>query len=257
MTDTILVEHPAEHVRLLRLNRPDQLNALDYPLVGALHDALDDAAADDDCRVIVLTGAGRGFCAGLDLRDYGTPPEVGAHRHRHAGTTPQAFLANLTQDPIDQVVELRSGDDISMAELTDPLTGESGFVESEPKGVRVQLRPGESLIVRTFRVAPVRDGMMLWLYRDPAGPARPIAGTWEVTFTEGGLGTAKSLLAIDADTGQTAFSCPLVQSFRSEPQLFEVSDGMLSLMEGSDACGKCDPPFAGSSAGVVASACGV
>ncbi|MBV9951232.1 MAG: enoyl-CoA hydratase/isomerase family protein [Acidimicrobiia bacterium] len=97
MTETIEVEEPADHVRVLILNRPDQLNALDYPLVGALHDALDAAAADDDCRVIVLTGAGRGFCAGLDLRDYGAPPEVGEHRHRHAGVTPQAFLANLTQ----------------------------------------------------------------------------------------------------------------------------------------------------------------
>lgn len=72
--------------------------------------------------------------------------------------------------------------------------------------------------------------------------------TVALTFTEGGLGTAKSLLAIDAENGQTAFSCPLVQSFRSEPQLFEVADGTVSLMEGSDACGKCDPPFAGSSA---------
>jgi enoyl-CoA hydratase len=97
MTETIEVEEPADHVRVLILNRPEQLNALDYPLVSALHDELDAAAADDNCRVIVLTGAGRGFCAGLDLRNYGTPPEVGAHRHRHAGVTPQAFLANLTQ----------------------------------------------------------------------------------------------------------------------------------------------------------------
>jgi enoyl-CoA hydratase len=96
VTDTIEVEQPAEHVTTLRLARPDRLNALNYTLVGELHDALDDVAADDACRVVVLTGAGRGFCAGLDLRDYGTPPDIGTHRHRHAGVSGQGFLANLT-----------------------------------------------------------------------------------------------------------------------------------------------------------------
>lgn len=95
--DTIAIERPDERVAVLRLERPDRLNALSYPLVGELHDALDLLAADATCRVIVLTGAGRAFCAGLDLRDFGTPPDVGAHRHRHAGVTGQAFLANLTQ----------------------------------------------------------------------------------------------------------------------------------------------------------------
>jgi enoyl-CoA hydratase len=94
---TVEVERPAPHVTTLRLARPDRLNALNYTLVGELHDALDDVAADDDCRVVILTGAGRGFCAGLDLRDYGTPPDIGAHRHRHAGVSGQGFLANLTQ----------------------------------------------------------------------------------------------------------------------------------------------------------------
>jgi enoyl-CoA hydratase len=97
VSGTIEVEQPAEHVTTVRLARPDRLNALNYTLVAELHDALDDVAADDDCRVVVLTGAGRGFCAGLDLRDYGTPPEVGTHRHRHAGVSGQGFLANLTQ----------------------------------------------------------------------------------------------------------------------------------------------------------------
>jgi enoyl-CoA hydratase len=97
VSQTIEVEQPADHVTTLRLTRPDRLNALNYALVAELHDALDDVAADDDCRVVVLTGAGRGFCAGLDLRDYGTPPDVGAHRHRHAGVSAQGFLANLTQ----------------------------------------------------------------------------------------------------------------------------------------------------------------
>ncbi len=93
----VAIDHPAERVTRLTLNRPDRLNALNYELVSELHDTLDAVAGDDDCRVVILTGAGRGFCAGLDLRDFGTVPEVGAHRHRHAGITGQAFLANLTQ----------------------------------------------------------------------------------------------------------------------------------------------------------------
>jgi enoyl-CoA hydratase len=93
---TVAVEHPQERVTLLRLCRPDRRNALDFALVADLHDALDAVAADDSCRVVVLTGAGASFCAGLDLRDFGAPPEVGAHRHRHAGVSGQAFLANLT-----------------------------------------------------------------------------------------------------------------------------------------------------------------
>jgi enoyl-CoA hydratase len=92
---TVLVDDLAPHVRRITLNRPERLNALDYPLAGALHDALDEVSADPDCRVVVLTGAGRGFCAGLDLRDFGHPPAPGEHRRAHAGTDGQSFLADL------------------------------------------------------------------------------------------------------------------------------------------------------------------
>jgi enoyl-CoA hydratase len=91
------LEHVEPRIALLRLNRPEVRNALDFATVAALHDALDEVAADGECRVVVLTGAGAAFCAGLDLRNYGQPPEIGAHRHRHAGVTGQAFIANLVQ----------------------------------------------------------------------------------------------------------------------------------------------------------------
>ena len=51
----------------LTLNRPDRLNAFDEAMHVAMATALDRAAADPDCRAILLTGAGRGFCAGQDL----------------------------------------------------------------------------------------------------------------------------------------------------------------------------------------------
>jgi enoyl-CoA hydratase len=102
----IEIERPSERVRVIRLNRPERLNALTFELTADLHDALDTVAADDDCRVVVLTGAGRGFCAGLDLRDFGVPPEVGAHPWRTARTSGQAFMSSHTphNNPTPQVV---------------------------------------------------------------------------------------------------------------------------------------------------------
>jgi enoyl-CoA hydratase len=94
---TVELEFVAEQVMAIRLNRPDRLNAIDFGLVGDLHDTLDEVAAQDDCKVAILTGNGRAFCAGLDLKDYGTLPEPGRHRHFPAGQTGQNFLASLTE----------------------------------------------------------------------------------------------------------------------------------------------------------------
>src|ERR1700729_606131 len=66
---TVRIEAPAPGVRLLTLDRPDRLNAMSGELIRDLHRALDQVAADDECLVVVLTGAGRGFCAGLDLKE--------------------------------------------------------------------------------------------------------------------------------------------------------------------------------------------
>ena len=62
---------PDPAVTLVTLSRPDALNALTGELVEELHEAIDTISADLDCRVVVLTGAGRAFSVGLDLRGYG------------------------------------------------------------------------------------------------------------------------------------------------------------------------------------------
>jgi enoyl-CoA hydratase len=74
VADALLSETPADKVRLLTLNRPDRLNAMTAELCAALHAELEAIAADRSCRAVVLTGAGRGFCAGLDLQGYGAAP---------------------------------------------------------------------------------------------------------------------------------------------------------------------------------------
>lgn len=64
--DTVLVEK-RQGWRRITLNRPDKLNAFNRAMHEALAEALAEAEADPDCRAVLLTGAGRGFCAGQDL----------------------------------------------------------------------------------------------------------------------------------------------------------------------------------------------
>jgi enoyl-CoA hydratase len=66
---TVRVEEPAPGVRLLTLDREHRLNAMSGELIKDLHAALDAVAVDGTCRAVVLTGAGRAFCAGLDLHE--------------------------------------------------------------------------------------------------------------------------------------------------------------------------------------------
>ena len=74
MSALVLVDQPAPGVWVLTLNRPEQLNAMTAELSEALHAELRAVAADRGCRVVLLTGAGRAFCAGLDLHGYGSAP---------------------------------------------------------------------------------------------------------------------------------------------------------------------------------------
>jgi enoyl-CoA hydratase len=69
MNESIIEYEAAAPVARITLNRPDKLNALSYALVDALRDAVRQAAADDEIKVVVLRGAGRAFSAGYDLSE--------------------------------------------------------------------------------------------------------------------------------------------------------------------------------------------
>jgi 2-(1,2-epoxy-1,2-dihydrophenyl)acetyl-CoA isomerase len=64
----ILTERRAGY-RVITLNRPQRLNAFTEAMHEALKRAIAEAEEDDDCRALLITGAGRGFCAGQDLND--------------------------------------------------------------------------------------------------------------------------------------------------------------------------------------------
>src|SRR4051794_41431628 len=68
MSDVVLFE-VADAVATLTLNRPDRLNAWTGEMEQAYFGALDECAGREDVRAIVVTGAGRGFCAGADMDD--------------------------------------------------------------------------------------------------------------------------------------------------------------------------------------------
>ncbi|OBH53268.1 enoyl-CoA hydratase/isomerase family protein [Mycobacterium sp. E2479] len=73
------LERPRDGVAVVRLNRPKQLNAINEAMQTELAQTLADLATHGSVRAVVLTGAGRGFCAGIDMRDFGpSVPEAGA-----------------------------------------------------------------------------------------------------------------------------------------------------------------------------------
>jgi enoyl-CoA hydratase len=74
--ETVQLDQPADHVTRITLHRPDRLNAMSIELVIDLWEALEAVAADNDCWVVILTGAGRAFSSGLDLKDYGIIPNI-------------------------------------------------------------------------------------------------------------------------------------------------------------------------------------
>jgi enoyl-CoA hydratase len=88
--------YPRPDVAVVTLNRPEKLNALNYELVEQLHAALDEIVANNDCRVVVLTGAGRGFCSGLDMTDPNPPEAGGGIEFPRSGMRWQERIADLT-----------------------------------------------------------------------------------------------------------------------------------------------------------------
>jgi enoyl-CoA hydratase/carnithine racemase len=88
--------YPRPEVAVITLNRPEKLNALSHELVENLHTAIDGIAASNQCRVVVLNSAGRGFCSGLDLSDLDAPGPGDGLEFPRSSMRWQERIANLT-----------------------------------------------------------------------------------------------------------------------------------------------------------------
>ena len=72
----VLVEHPRPQVALITLNRPERMNSMAFDVMVPLKEALETVTHDNSVRVVVLTGAGRGFSSGADHKSAGDVPHV-------------------------------------------------------------------------------------------------------------------------------------------------------------------------------------
>jgi len=70
------LQNPHPHVAVVTLNRPERMNAMAFDVMIPLRDTLREVGYDNDIRVVVITGAGSGFCSGADLEDPGAIPHV-------------------------------------------------------------------------------------------------------------------------------------------------------------------------------------
>jgi enoyl-CoA hydratase len=168
---SVTSERIAPGVTLLTLNRPERLNAMTAELIADLHQALDAADGDRSCRVVVLTGAGRGFCAGLDLHGYGTPAGPVEAGRVESGFATQKDIARL-------VPRLRAMPQPVIAAVNGPAAG-GGLALALASDIRIASASAR------FNVAFVRLGLsgcdigVSWLLPRLLGASR----AWELMLT--------------------------------------------------------------------------
>ena len=92
----VTVEKPRPHISLVTLNRPERMNAMAFDVMIPLKETLEEISHDNDTRVVVVTGAGHGFCSGADLTDSGRIPNID-------GLTP-ATISLRAMELLDDVV---------------------------------------------------------------------------------------------------------------------------------------------------------
>ena len=160
----IELDSPHPGVTRITMNRPERLNAMRTQLVQGLHEALDQIAVDPSCRVVVLTGAGRGFCAGLDLGGYGRAPHTAGFGQTQAGFAVQKHIAAL-------IPHMRSLPQPIIAAVNGPAAG-GGFALVLGSDIRI------ATATARFNAAFIRIGLSAcdigtsWLLPRLVGAAR-------------------------------------------------------------------------------------
>ena len=162
-------------IRLITLNRPDKLNALNRDTIGELHSAFDEAAASDAVRVVILTGAGpKAFVAGADISEMsGLSPVQARDFSRHG----QKLMVKIEQlgKPVIAMVNgfaLGGGMELAMACHLRIASDSARFGQPE---VNLGLVPGFGGTQRLLRLCGRGPALELCLLGEPINAARALA----------------------------------------------------------------------------------
>lgn len=166
------IEQPHPGVRVIRLHRPEVLNALNLRLRHALAQAFADADADEAARAVVLAGSERAFCAGADLNEYrdATPAEVAS---RGMGRLWDA-IAQCRKPVIAAVRGHALGGGCELALHADLIVAGEGARFGQPE-VLIGLMPGGGATQRLTRAIGKFQAMRLLLTGTPVGATEALA----------------------------------------------------------------------------------
>lgn len=143
--DFVTIEKPRPHVTLVTLNRPERMNAMAFDVMIPLREALEAVGRDNDTRVIVLTGAGDGFCSGADLEDSGTIPHID-------GLTPTTIAHRALEVLDDVIIAVRKLHQPVIAAVNGPAIG-GGFCLATACDIRIASDRAY------FRAAGINNGL--------------------------------------------------------------------------------------------------
>jgi enoyl-CoA hydratase len=164
MTGLVQQEHPAPGVIVLRLNRPEALNALNLALRRALSDAFDRFDADPAVSVVILAGSERAFCAGADLHEYAdatSPDIIGRNMDRLWGS-----IARFRKPVIAAVRGHALGGGCELAMHADILVAGEGARFGQPE-VTIGIMPGGGATQRLTRAVGKFAAMNILLRGEP------------------------------------------------------------------------------------------
>ncbi|HSZ50778.1 MAG TPA: enoyl-CoA hydratase [Caulobacteraceae bacterium] len=141
-----------EATAVVTLDRPEAMNALSRALRASLHDAVVELSADKSVKVLILTGAGRAFTAGLDLKELGSDPAgLGAANARSAAENPVQAILDCPKPVIGAIngVAITGGFELALACDVLIASTSARFADTH---ARVGILPGWGLSQRLSRI---------------------------------------------------------------------------------------------------------